>query len=161
MDSAQLINDYLAGPALLRAAIAGMSAEQLLARPVAERWSTHEVVVHIADFEIVGADRIKSIIAEPNPVIPGRDENAMEARLVYTKRDAHEELQMIELIRSHVGRILKTLPATDFERVGQHTEQGPVTLEFIVQRMIRHIRHHVGFVNDKRLALGLPAVLVT
>ena len=33
MDYAQLIDDYLAGPQKLRAAVAGMTAEQLDARP--------------------------------------------------------------------------------------------------------------------------------
>ena len=35
-----LIDDYLAGPQLLRQAVAGMSPEQLLARPVRGKWST-------------------------------------------------------------------------------------------------------------------------
>ena len=59
-----LIDDYLAGPQLLRQAVAGMSPEQLLARPVRGKWSTLEVICHLADFEIVYADRIKRVIAE-------------------------------------------------------------------------------------------------
>ena len=54
-----LIDDYLAGPELLRQAVAAMSNEQLLAHPVPGKWSTLEVICHLADFEIVGADRIK------------------------------------------------------------------------------------------------------
>jgi len=44
-----LIDEYLAGPQLLRQAIAGMSREQLLARPIPGKWSTLEVICHLAD----------------------------------------------------------------------------------------------------------------
>jgi hypothetical protein len=41
-----------------------MDRSQLLARPIPRKWSTLEVVCHLADFEIVYADRIKRVIAE-------------------------------------------------------------------------------------------------
>ena len=58
MEPTTLIDDYLDGPQLLRKAVAGMSQEQLVARPIPGKWSTLEVICHLADFEIVGADRI-------------------------------------------------------------------------------------------------------
>jgi hypothetical protein len=51
MDYADLISDYCAGPQKLRAAVAGMAAEQLDARPIPGKWSTKQVICHIADFE--------------------------------------------------------------------------------------------------------------
>ena len=54
---AKLLNDYIAGPEMLRHAVAGMSREQLLARPIPGKWSTHEVVCHLADCEILYADK--------------------------------------------------------------------------------------------------------
>jgi hypothetical protein len=41
-----LIEDYLAGPQLLRKAVAGMSQDQLVARPIPGTWSTLEVICH-------------------------------------------------------------------------------------------------------------------
>ena len=46
MSVAQLIDQYAAGPAQLRQAVAGMSREQILARPIAGKWSTLELVAH-------------------------------------------------------------------------------------------------------------------
>ncbi len=40
----RLIEEYEAGPSLLREAVAGMAAEELRLRPVAGKWSTLEVV---------------------------------------------------------------------------------------------------------------------
>jgi len=55
MNHAQLIDEYLAGPKKLRAAVAGMTAEQLNAHPIPGKWSIKEVVCHIADYEPVYA----------------------------------------------------------------------------------------------------------
>src|SRR5262245_44003063 len=59
-----LLEQYLQGPQQLRQAVAGLSREQLIARPVAGKWSTLEVVAHLADFDPILADRIKRVIAE-------------------------------------------------------------------------------------------------
>ncbi len=75
------INDYVSGPALLRQAVAGMTREQLVARPVPGKWSTLEVICHLADFEIVFTDRIKRIIAEDKPTLVSGDEKLFAARL--------------------------------------------------------------------------------
>src|SRR5437660_12359628 len=92
----QLLDDYLAGPAMLRKAVAGMSREQLLARPVPGKWSTLEVVAHLADFDPILADRVKRILALDNPPLTGADENRFAAALAYHDRDPEEALAVIE-----------------------------------------------------------------
>ncbi len=155
-ESMALFDDYLAGPQLLRQAVAGMSREQLLARPVPGKWSTLEVICHLADFEIVGADRIKRVIAENEPTLFGGDQNLFAARLAYNERDAEEELLLIETIRKQVARILSTLKPEDFQRRGIHSEAGPLTLEGFVQRSTGHIPHHVRFIEEKKKAMAQP-----
>jgi len=76
-----LINDYLAGPQALRQALAGMTPLELDARPIPGKWSTREVVCHIADYEPVYADRMKRVITENEPAICGGNPDAMAARL--------------------------------------------------------------------------------
>jgi uncharacterized damage-inducible protein DinB len=154
---AALIDNYLAGPALLRRAVAGMSREQLLARPVAGKWSTLEVVCHLVDFDPVYADRMKRTIAEDSPQLVGADEKRFAAALHYHDRDLEEELALLEHTRSQMGRILRALPPEAFRRVGVHNERGPLTLEQMVGAITNHIPHHVRFIAEKRKALGLPA----
>ena len=114
-----LIDDYLAGPGLLRQAVAGMPSEQLLARPIPGKWSTLEVVCHLADFEIVYADRIKRVIAENEPTMFGGNPDDFAARLAYHQRNPEEELLLIELIRKQVG-------FSDLRDVTAHTIRKPV-----------------------------------
>ncbi len=150
-----LIEQYLAGSRELKSAVAGMSREQALARPVAGKWSTLEVVAHLADFEPIMADRIKRVIAEDKPTLMGADEGKFAAALVYQDRDLHEELTIIDATRSQLARILRKLPESALQRVGTHSERGPLTLEQLMGYAIRHIPHHVKFILEKRQALGL------
>jgi hypothetical protein len=153
MEPMTLIDDYVGGPQLLRQAVAGMTTEQLVARPIPGKWSTLEVICHLADFEIVYADRIKRIIAENEPTILSGDPNEFAARLAYQQRNPEEELLLIALIRQQVARILRTLNREEFQRRGIHSQSGPMTLEAMVQRITGHIPHHVGFIEEKRKAL--------
>jgi hypothetical protein len=154
MEPTTLIDNYLAGPAMLRQALAGMTREQHVARPIPGKWSTLEVVCHLADFEIVYADRIKRIIAEHEPTLFSGDPSAFAARLAYHQRNCEEELLLIALVRQQVARILRTLKPEDFQRRGLHSESGPMTLDALVARITGHIPHHLRFVEEKRRALG-------
>ena len=146
---------YLAGPAKLRAAVAGLTREQLTARPVPGKWSVLEVVAHIADFEPVYADRIRRVIALDRPLLLVADENEYVTRLGYHDRDLEEELAMIEATRRATARVLTNAPAEAWQRCGIHSYKGLQTLEQVVGAITNHIPHHLAFVADKRKALGV------
>lgn len=155
MDVSALLRQYLDGPRQLRDAIRGLTGDQLRARPVAGKWSTMEVVCHIADFEPVYADRMKRVIAEHEPTMFGGDPDTFAARLSYDARDLEEELNLIEATRRHVARILASRPAEDFGRRGIHSSDGPLTLATLLERIANHIPHHLPFIAEKRRALGV------
>jgi len=151
------IDAYLAGPAALRKAAAGLTRDQLTARPVPGKWSTLEVVCHLADFDPILADRMKRVIAEDDPQLLGADEGRFAAALAYHDRDLEEELTILERTRSQMARILRALPEAAFGRAGVHNERGPLTLERLLTIATNHIPHHLQFIAEKRRALGLPA----
>ena len=154
---AEMINAYVEGPKALRQAVAGMTREQATARPVAGKWSTLEVVCHLADFDPILADRMKRVIAEDRPQLVGADENRFAAALAYHDRDLEEELTILDKTRSQLARVLRKLPAEALQRVGIHNERGPRTLEQLLTGAVNHIAHHLEFVKAKRTALGLSA----
>ncbi len=154
MNHEELISKYLAGPGLVREAVAGMNQEQLLARPVPGKWSTHQVVCHLADTEALYAERMKRVIAEHEPLLPGMDPDAWIARLASTERVLDEELRLIDLIRCQMAHILRTLNPDDFQRRGVHSEDGPLTLETVLTRITGHMPHHVRFINEKKRAMA-------
>src|SRR5262245_57107855 len=113
MDPAPLIQTYVAGPQQLRQAVQGMPSAQLDARPIAGKWSTRQVICHIADFEPVYVDRMKRVIAQEEPTLFGGDPDLFAARLAYDIRDVDEELKLIEACRTHMARILRSVRPED------------------------------------------------
>ena len=149
-----LIEEYLAGPGLLRRAVAGMTRDQLLARPIPGKWSTQEVVCHVADYEPIYADRMKRVIALEEPELLKGDPQLFAARLAYDHRDIEEELAIIEWTRKQMVRILRMLTPVDFQRRGGHSRDGALTLEVLLQRITDHIPHHIRFIEEKRRAMA-------
>jgi uncharacterized damage-inducible protein DinB len=149
------VQRYLAGATELRSAVGGMSKEELHARPIAGKWSTHEVICHLADFEPIFADRIKRIIATDNPQLPGGDEVAFAKHLAYDARDTHEELALIEACRASLARVLRSVPESAFERQGVHSEAGPMKMLDVLTKANSHLQHHLKFIHEKRKALNV------
>ena len=156
MPLSAMIDSYLEGPRALRRAVADMTRDQLLARPVPGKWSTLEVLCHLADFDPILADRMKRVIAEDRPALLGADENRFAQALAYHQRDPQEELALLEHTRSQMAKILRTLLEEALQRVGVHNERGPLTLERLLAIATNHVPHHNQFILEKRKALGLP-----
>src|SRR4051812_44053288 len=95
LNPVQLVAGYEDGPGLLAAAVAGMSREELLARPVAGRWSTLEVVSHVCDSEQFFADRLKRTLGMDRPLLLGANPDRYPEAVRYHDRDLEEELTLV------------------------------------------------------------------
>ena len=123
---------YLDGISLVQESVRGLSEEQLKTRCEPGKWSIHEVICHLADFELVYTDRIKCILAEDNPTLPGRDPDAFAETLTYDSRHIATELNLIEAIRKHTAEILRTLSSDQWEFTGTHSVDGPLSVVELV-----------------------------
>lgn len=149
----ELIDRYAAGPGELRSAIGDLPESHVRTPAEPGRWSVLQVICHISDFELVYADRIKRILAEDRPTMFGGDPDQFAAKLAYDQRDLQEELDVITSVRRQVTRLLRTLDSVAFERVGIHSDDGPLTLAVLVKRIAGHIPHHAEFIRQKRMNL--------
>jgi hypothetical protein len=152
----ELISSYESGPQQLREAVAGLTPEQLRARPVEGRWSTLEVVCHLADCEQFLADRMKRTIAMDRPLLMSADGDRYPGSLRYHDRDIDEEIDLIRLTRRQMARILRILPEGAWTRTAVHSETGLVTLRLLVLHAVRHQEGHLAHVGEKRRAMGVP-----
>lgn len=152
----RLIDAYEAAPAKLRAACAGLTRDDLTARPGPGLWSILEVVVHIADSDAISIDRMKRIVTEDNPPLLYANETEYVSRLHTHAQDLEDALTLLEIGRRQWARVLRLLPDSAFERTGQHNRRGTVALGGLVADYIAHIDEHLGFVYGKRANLGKP-----
>ncbi len=113
--STDLIAEYQSGAQRLADAVAGMTAQQLAAHPVSGKWSTLEVVCHLADMEGVFCDRMKWVIAEEAPPLLKADEPLWTRRLGYEARNVADELAVMTALRRQMATILRQVPAADWQ----------------------------------------------
>jgi len=144
-----IIDRYAAQSAEVRAAVAGLSREELLAFPIPGTWSIQQVIIHIQDSDLIGIDRMKRIIAQSNPLIIGYDETAFTQSLACDKQSIDDALMIFEVARRQFAVVLHTLPDAAFERTGIHSERGKIRLADQVQGYVDHVAHHLRFVRAK------------
>lgn len=149
----ELLRQYEQGPYTLKAAISGVREDQFDQTPVPGKWSIRQVICHIADFEPVYADRMKRVLVEDNPTMFGGDPDVFAAGLHYEERSVQDELDLISAVRRQMAVVLRNTDVEDFQRTGVHSEAGPLTLETLLERITRHIPHHVAFIDAKIAAM--------
>ena len=149
-----LIEHYEAGSEKLRRAVAGLSREELQARPGPGAWSIHEVDVHLADSDAISIDRMKRIVIEDNPSLLYADESAYNDKLHPHEQDLEDTLTLFEVGRRQWARVLRLLPDEAFERAGTHNRKGAVTLGHLVADYVAHVDDHLEFIHGKRVNIG-------
>ena len=151
----KLIDRYLAGIALLRAAVADMSVTQLQARPVPGKMSTMEVVGHVVDADQFMADRMKRTIATDLPLLMGVDAIGYLPALHYDERDLALDMRLLAVTREQMAADLRRISPEAWERKAVHSENGLVTMRQLMLHTVRHLERHVAAIQEKREALGL------
>ena len=153
MDTKIAMESYLAGPDQLRAAVVGLSRDQLVARPVPGKWSVLEVVCHLADTDANIAHRLKRVLSEERPTFDRMQPDLMLTALAYHARDVEQELALIDLTRKQIARILNASPPQAWERTGIVGDRGDKTVAQMVNGAIEHLAHHLKFIVEKRRAM--------
>jgi hypothetical protein len=137
----------------LRAAVAGLTGHELRSRPVTCKWSTLEVACHVCDCEQFFADRMKRTLAMDRPLLVGADGWRYPEPAQYHRRDLAEELDLVALTRRQI-ELLKAQPPEAWQGTAVHSHSGLLTLRQLVLQTVRHLRHHLPYIAEKRAALG-------
>ena len=148
---------YVTAPARLREAMADLDPGALNRRPPGSDWSIRDIVIHVADSEIVRATRIFAVIATDEPPIPSFDEDLYKRRLHYLWRDPELALSLFQHLRFALAEMLEQCDAATWERAGIHEKDGSITLAELVRRGARHGEEHIAQVLEYRALVGDPA----
>ena len=151
-----MIDEFARGIGLLYYATEGLTPLELRSRSGPGEWSIAQVVLHMMDSDLVGADRMKRVIAEDTPTLLAYDETKWAASLFYEEQPVATAAVLFDLNRRHVADVLRRLDDATFERAGIHTERGRETLEQLVCDYAAHLDHHLKFIYEKRQRLGRP-----
>jgi hypothetical protein len=147
-----LLERFRRGGEVLAMATTGAAGPVLDFHPDADHLSVRQIVCHLADAEIVGAMRLRQIIAEENPTLQYFDDDAWAVKLDYNKRKISQALEMFRRLRTENHELLKDLPESAFSRSGTHSKDGPMTLRQVVEWYASHLEGHVREIQSVRAA---------
>lgn len=130
------------GAEVLATVLTGAAGEEVDFVPAPGKWSIRQIMAHLADAELVGAHRLRLVIAEDNPTLTAFDQDAWSRNLDYARRKPTQSLDTFRRLRAENYELLKELPETAFDRVGAHTENGPVSLRNLLEIYAGHAESH-------------------
>jgi len=148
-DIPALLERYRRGPELLAVVLTGVFGEEEdFALP--GKWTIRQIVSHLADAELVGAHRFRQIIAEESPTLVAYDQDAWVRNLDYVQRKPKQSLESFRRIRAESHELLKALPQGAFERAGNHSENGRMTLVQLLEGYAQHAESHARQLQETR-----------
>ena len=152
-DIPTLLERFRRGPEVVASALTGVSGaeEDFVTAP--GKWSIRQIAAHLADSELVGAHRLRQVIAEDNPTLIAFDQDAWTKNLDYSRRKAEQSVDTFRRIRTENYELLKAVPDAAWERTGNHTENGPMTLRRLLEGYAGHAESHARQLQQIRDAL--------
>jgi uncharacterized damage-inducible protein DinB len=144
------IREIADAPAHLRAAVEGLSEEQLNTPYRPGGWTVRQVVHHLPDSHINSYVRFKLALTEDAPTVKTYDE-ALWAKLPDGATTPIEtSLVLLEALHGRWVRMLESMTEPDFSRTFRHPEIGMIRLEQYLALYAWHGKHHVAHITSLR-----------
>ena len=139
---AETLERFRRGPELLAMVLTGVYGDETDFALAPGKWSIRQLIAHLADSELVGAQRFRQVIAEDNPPLGAFDQDAWAKNLDYARKQPKQSLESFRRVRAENYELLKSLPESAFERTGVHAERGPLTLRQLLEGYAEHVESH-------------------
>jgi len=138
-------------PNRLKAAISGLSVEQLDTPYRPGGWTVRQLVHHLPDSHMNSYVRFKLALTEDEPTIKPYDE-ALWAKLEETPIEV--SLILLEALHNRWVILLRGMRLEDFSRRLKHPERGTMTLDDALTTYSWHGKHHVAHITALRHRMG-------
>ena len=128
----------------LTAFLKTLSKEEIAYKPAPEKWSAHEIVVHIADAEANSYVRLHKALAEPGEMIFAYNQDKWASNLDYSDKDFNDHLELFRLLRKISYDMIKDMPDEKWKNQYNHPEYGLVGLDRWLDIYVGHIQGHIA-----------------
>lgn len=112
-------------------------------RPEPDRWTIHEIVVHITDSEANSYVRCRRLLAEPGSTVLGYDEMRWARELHYHAQSTDVALELFKWLRRASYLLIKDAPAPVWSNTVVHSDSGSMTMDEWLDTYDRHVREHI------------------
>jgi hypothetical protein len=150
---AQFLDTLEAAPSRFRAAVSGLSEDQLDTPYRPDGWTVRQVIHHVADSHMNSFIRFRLALTEDEPKIKPYDE-AKWALLKDAALPVEVSLALLDNLHHRLVVMLRDLQPSDFERKFRHPEIGLMDLNANCALYDWHSRHHEAHITRLRERMG-------
>ncbi|HXQ96795.1 MAG TPA: DinB family protein [Candidatus Limnocylindrales bacterium] len=109
--------------------------------PAPGKWSTREIICHLADCEIVFAYRLRQALAEDHHTIQPFDQDTWAKS--YAAYDGQAALAVFSSVRQWNIAFIKAIPPESLKKKVTHPERGEMTIQTVIETMAGHDLNHL------------------
>lgn len=135
-------------PGILGSLIKSAHPEKLRTNPSPGKWSVTEIVAHLADDELVGAYRIRTILSEPGTEIQAFDQAEWAIRGKYKEVPVTESLTLFTCLRQANLQLFDLLEPEQWDYYGIHAERGIESIRDIALYYAGHDINHLMQIEE-------------
>lgn len=148
------IDEIAEAPAKLRAAVEGLSTEQLDTPYRPGGWTVRQVVHHVPDSHLNSYCRFKLALTEDEPTIKPYHEDRWAELNDSRTAPVEVSLAMLESIHKRWVLLMQSLAPADLARTFRHPDIGVVSLAQNACLYAWHGRHHAAHITSLRERMG-------
>jgi hypothetical protein len=149
-DRVSLIRSIEETPARMRAAVAGLTEEQIDTPYRPEGWTVRQVVHHVPESHLNSYLRFKLAVTEDEPTIKPYFEDRWAELDDARRAPIALSLDLLDALHGRWIWFLRSLKPADFERTFRHPELGIMSLDKNVALYAWHGQHHVAHITSLR-----------
>lgn len=144
------IATYETAPARFTMALEGLSDTQMRFTPNEQEWSIHNIVIHLADAELVGSWRLRKMLAEAPTTLQNYDEASWAQQLLYGEQRRDHALALFTMLRTTNAALLRLLPAEAWTRTAHHETRGEISVYDLFLSLFNHVDEHIQQIERLR-----------
>ena len=142
-------------PSDMRAAVGGLTDDQLDTPYREGGWTLRQVLHHVPDSHMNAFIRMKLALTEDNPVIKPYEEARWAELGDVASTPVEVSLSLLESLHTRWVALLRSMRPADFDRTYIHPEHGrSFRLGNVLAMYAWHCRHHVAHITTLRQQKG-------
>lgn len=148
------IDTMASQPARFRAALRGLTDEQLDSPYRPGGWTVRQLAHHVPDSHAHMYIRMKFALTEADPTIKPYDQDAWSKLADVRDVPITTSLLMFEAVQERAIAVLRSLSVADRARKYVHPDNGPTRIDQMAALYAWHGDHHIAHVVDLRMREG-------
>jgi uncharacterized damage-inducible protein DinB len=153
-ERSDLIDAIAQAPSKLRAALAGLTPEQIETPYREGGWTVRQVAHHVPESHMNAYIRFKLALTEDEPTIKPYMEDRWAMLGDVETTPVEVSLALLDSLHDRWVRLLRVMKEEEWKRAFRHPELGTVSLEKNLALYSWHGRHHVAHITELRKRMG-------